>query len=205
MTLSYPLSVPTVNVPSRIRFRGASAVDENASPFTFEKQVYVHQGEQLSFEAALPPMSEDEAEQWVSFLLALNGKEGTFLMGPPGYTGPFGTWAGQLPVVHGPNQTGRSLAVDGVLGFLAATRGTWIQVGSGSSARLHKVLQNVTFDSGGAGTLDLWPRIVTAPADDAAVTLASPVGCFRLSSNDRDWDIGEAMTFGISFAGRQEI
>lgn len=205
MTISYPLSVPTVNVSKRIRFRGRSAVGESESPFTFEKQFYVHPGEELQFEASLPSMSEEEAEQWVAFLLSLNGKEGTFLMGPPGYTGPFGTWLGTSPVVHGPSQTGRTLNVDGLLGFLTATRGSWIQLGSGSSARLHKVLQNVTFDSGGAGSLDLWPRIVTAPADDAAVTLANPVGCFRLSSNERGWDIDEAMSVGISFAGRQEI
>lgn len=205
MTITFPLAVPTVNVAKAIRFRGRSAVGESESPFTFEKQIYVHQGEGLEFEAALPPMSEEDAEQWVSFLLALNGKEGTFLMGPPGYTGPFGTWAGSSPLVHGASQTGRSLYVDGVDGFLAATKGTWIQLGSGSSARLHKVLQSITFDSGGEGVLDVWPRVVTAPADNAAITLAGPIGCFRLSDNNREWDIGEAMTFGISFAGRQEI
>ena len=62
-------------------------------------------------------------------------------------------------------------------------------------------------DSNGSGevSLDIWPYIRTAPADNASVILTNTVGRFRLASNEQNWNINEASIFGITFGGMEVI
>jgi hypothetical protein len=105
------------------------------------------------------------------------------------------------PFVRGAGQTGSSLIVDAVspseTGYLLA--GDYIQLGSGATATLHKVLQDVDTNESGQATIDIWPNIRTAPADNAIVTLTNTVGRFRLSGNQQSFSINEASIYGISF------
>lgn len=109
---------------------------------------------------------------------------------------------GYGPFVNGASQTGASLVIDGAspdeVGYLLP--GDYIQLGSGSTATLHKVLEQVDTDSSGNATLTLWPHIRTAPADNAAVTLGNTVGRWRLASNESSWNVNEASIYGISFS-----
>ena len=151
----------------------------------------------------MPPMKRADAEVWISFLLSLKGQRGTFLMGDPNCATPRGSASSTAgtPVVNGADQTGDSLAIDGLPvsenGYLLA--GDYIQLGGGSSATLHKVLTNVDSNASGEATLDIWPSIRTAPADDSTVVVASAVGNFRLSTNQSDWSINNASFYGITF------
>lgn len=200
MTISYPLALPTVKTPRRVRIAAISTVGVQVSPFTGEQTTYVHQGEMWSADVSLPPMSRAAAETWIAFLLALNGQEGTFTMGQAGYTTARGTWAGASPLVKGGSQTGKTLAIDGLAAGATALAGDWLQLGSGSSTRLHKVTQSGTANGSGELTLDIWPRLRSSPSDNAAVTITSPQGLWRLKSNTRDWDIDLAMIYGLSFS-----
>ena len=72
--------------------------------------------------------------------------------------------------------------------------GDYIQLGSGSSAKLHQVLVDQT----GSGSLEIWPDL----RDDytsAAVVFNNAKGLFRLSSNISSWSINNTSTYGISF------
>lgn len=105
------------------------------------------------------------------------------------------------PFVKGAGQTGGTLLVDGTspdeAGYLLA--GDYIQLGSGATATLHKVLQDVDTNEAGEATLEIWPNIRTAPDDNAAVTLTNTVGRFRLATNQQSWSINESSAYGLSF------
>jgi hypothetical protein len=62
-------------------------------------------------------------------------------------------------------------------------------------------------DSNGSGqvSLDIWPYIRTAPADNATVVVTNTVGRFRLASNSQNWNINEASIYGLTFGGVEAI
>jgi hypothetical protein len=142
-------------------------------------------------------------EPWVAFLLSLKGQYGTFLLNDPNCATPRGS-AGSTPgtpVVKGAGQTGDELDIDGLplsaTGYLLA--GDYIQLGSGASATLHKVLANVNSNGSGEATLDIWPSLRSSPADNATVTLSSAKGVFRLANNVQQWEINNMSNYGITF------
>lgn len=111
------------------------------------------------------------------------------------------------PFVNGAGQTGSSLNIDGAspdeTGYLLP--GDYIQLGSGSTATLHKVLTSVDTNENGEATIDIWPGIRTAPADNASVIVSNTVGRWRLATNESEWSINEAAIYGISFSAMEAI
>lgn len=198
MALSYPLSVVPELVFRSARFRPVNSAAMSQSPFSGAQQVYVHPGEWWTLEIELPPMKTAVAEEVIGWGLGLNGVEGTFLMAPPGNDGVRGTWSGGSPLVNGAGQTGKTLAIDGLVAGRTGLRGDWFQLGSGSSTRLHKLTYPFTANGSGQATVEFWPRLRSAPADNAALTIASPLGLWRLAQ-PVDWDIGLAKIYGLSF------
>jgi len=147
-------------------------------------------------------MRRVDAENWVAFLLSLKGQVGTFLLGDPNCFAAQGsarTTPG-TPLVNGASQTGDTLIIDGlptsVTGYLLP--GDYIQLGSGSTAQLYKVLTQVD-TSGGGATLDLWPNLRSSPGDNTAVVVANTKGRFRLKDNITQWSINEISSYGITF------
>ena len=105
------------------------------------------------------------------------------------------------PFVNGANQTGDSLVIDGVspneVGYFLP--GDYIQLGTGSSATLHKVLTTTDTNSAGEATLDIWPSIRIAPADNSVVVVQNTKGRFRLKENTTQWQINDISSYGITF------
>lgn len=206
MAISYPLSLPTHTGIRSIEFRAINAVAYSRSPFTFQGQTFAYAGQMWQADITLPPMKRADAEQWVAWLVSLRGQLGTFLLGDPLGATARGAATG-TPLVNGASQIGGSLIIDGaatsVTGWLKA--GDYIQLGAGSSATLHKVLQDANSDGSGNVTLDIWPHIRTAPADDATVTVSNTKGLFRLSSNEQAWSIDEASIYGLTFGAMEAI
>lgn len=200
MTISYPLNFPTQCV-NGITIRARTVVGMNASPFTGQQQVYKHQGQWWEAEITFPPMKRDDAEQVASFLVKLNGRFGTFLMGDPLNTKPRGLGTG-TPLVNGAGQTGNQLATDGwtpnVTGILKA--GDWIQLGTGAASRLHKVLDDVNSNSSGEATLTIFPDLRSSPSNDAAIVVNNAKGLWRLSANEVDYTIQTGQFYGITLA-----
>jgi hypothetical protein len=209
MAYSYPLTLPTVTGIRSINLRARNVVGISQSPFTLKQQVIAHSGQQWEAEITLPPMTRAEGEEWVAFLVKLKGQQGTFLLGDPSGATPRGSAASTpgTPLVNGADQTGGSLTIDGApasaSGYLKA--GDYIQLGTSSSATLHKVLNDVTTNASGEAGIDIYPSIRTAPADDAAVTVSDAKGVFRLASNETNWSINEVTHFGITFAAVEAI
>lgn len=206
MAITYPLTLPTNIGFSSLTLRAVNQTAMTMSPFTYKQQVHNHSGQRWEAELQLPPMKYEDAEVWLAWLLSLNGRAGTFLMGDPNRATARGTPTG-TPLVKGAGQTGSSLTIDGCTastsGWLKA--GDYIQLGTGASATLHKVLQDVDVGTNGEGELDLWPSIRTAPADNSTVIVSNTVGRWRLNSGQQDWSINNASFYGITFAAVEAI
>jgi hypothetical protein len=204
--ITYPLIMPAVSGPNAVTLRARSTVGMSASPFTGEQQLYAHQRELWEADIALAPMKRAQAEEWIAFLLALNGMEGTFLLGQALNTAPRGVATG-TPQVMGASQSGKTLITDGwtagVTGILQP--GDVFQLGSGGSSRLHQLTQRADSNGSGQATLDIWPRLRSAPADNAVLTLANPRGVFRLASNDREWGIEVGQIYNIRFSAIEAL
>lgn len=198
MSIVYPLIMP-IEFVRRVVIRARSVVGVSSSPFTLSQQVFVHPGQMWEADLELVPMQRADGEALVAFLLALNGRQGTFLLGDPRNVRPRGVATG-TPLVAGAAQVGNTLAVDGftpnVTGILCA--GDWLQLGSGGSAHLHKVIKDANSDGSGAVTLDIWPRLRSSPADNDVVTLSAAKGLWRLASNVSEWSLESAQRYGAA-------
>lgn len=191
--ISYPLSLPGDGGVAAIKLSAANAVAVSRSPFTFSTQVHAYDGEMWSASVTLPTYRKELADPWIAFLLSLRGQYGTFLLGDPDKAVPRGTAVAA-------NISG-SLGDRTVTVVMAGTllAGDYIQLGSGASARLHKVLT----DRVGSGSLEIWPAL---RADySGAATLTDTKGVFRLASNVTEWDINNASFYGVQFEAMEDI
>ena len=188
MALSYPLALPTSIGIANITLSANNAVAISQSPFTLQQQVIQHPGQRWTASVSIPPVRRDLAEPWASFLLALNGPVGTFLLGDPNAKAPRGN-ATSATITGTIRSSSPTITMTGTL-----LAGDYIQIGTGASATLHKVL----LDKTDSGTLEIWPSL-RSTVTDATVTLTNTVGLFRLSGNQQSFSINEASVYGISF------
>ena len=206
MAITYPLSLPTHTGVRSVEFRAVNAVAYSRSPFTFSGQAHAYSGQMWQADITLPPMRRSNAEQWIAFLISLRGQFGTFLLNDPLGCTPRGS-AGGSPLVNGAAQTGNLINIDGCTasqtGWLKA--GDYVQFGTGSSSSLHKLLEDVNSNSSGETTLEIWPSVRTAPANNSAVVTSSAKGLFRLSSNEQAFSANEAALYGITFAAMEAV
>ena len=201
MAITYPVSFPSSIGLANINIRARTVVGISSSPFTGQQQVYKHQGQWWEAEVSLPPMKRADAEQVVAFLLKMNGVYGTFLLGDKANPATRGVGTG-TPLVNGASQTGDELITDGwtadTTGILKA--GDWIQLGSGSSTRLYKVLDDVNSDGSGNATINIFPSLRSSPDDDATITVSNTQGLWRLASNETEYSIDNMSIYGMTFA-----
>lgn len=92
MAITYPLVLPASAVGAgTFTMMGETVSSISQSPFTFAQQIFKHPGERWKASVQLAPMKRQDSEAWVSFLLSLKGKSGTFLMGDPNGAQPQGS------------------------------------------------------------------------------------------------------------------
>ena len=204
MTISYPLDFPTTFGASSFSIDLDRAVSVTESAFNFSQQVQEHPGEAWVITIALNLLNRDQAEEYNAFISKLAGRVGTFTISPPGSETPRGVATG-TPLVNGANQTGRSINLDGftpsTVNILRA--GDYIQLGTGDNTRLHRNLSDVDSNASGEVTLDLSPKIVTAPADNETVIVSNAKGLFRLVSNTNPVNISPPNQHTIQFTARE--
>lgn len=206
MAITYPITLPTAPAFRSLHFAPRAVVAVSASEFTATEQVQAHQGEHWTVDCVLPPMQRGEAEAWIAALLSLNGRQGTFLLGDQYGATPRGSVPG-TPQVDGAGQTGRSLDTKGwtagQTGILLA--GDYLQIGSGSTQRLYRVVQDADSDGSGLATLEIWPRLRESPSDSAGITTSACKGLFRLAANQMEWSIDEAAFYGLGFGAVEAL
>lgn len=208
MAITYPLNLPTNTGIASIEFRALNAVAYSRSPFTFAGQAHEYAGKMWTADITLPAMKRSDAEQWVAWLISLKGKLGTFYLGDPLATTPLGSARNSDGLlVDGAVSSGDTIDIDGAptsqTDYLKA--GDYLQIGTGTSRQLFKVLADVDTDGTGSATVDVWPNVRTTIADNASVTVESTQGIFRLVSNEQAYSINEASIYGISFGAIEAL
>lgn len=199
MTISFPLSLPSTRAPMHIDWVREANVGATESPFSLTPQTYVWGTDRWSTTLAWGEMGAADANDVEGFLLALNGREGSFLMGDPLRTAPLGTWAGQSPLCNGAGTSrAKTLTIDGLTAGATGKRGDWFQLGSGATSRLYRLTADFTANGSGQVTLDFWPGLREAPLDNAALTLASAKGLFMLAANASGWSQEDVRDFAIT-------
>jgi len=195
MAISYPLSLPTNVGMASIELRARNTVAVSMSPFTYKQQTHSYDGQMWEADITLPPMNRDDAESWVSFLMSLKGRYGTFSLYDPSARSA----RGDAESISVTGSTGDdSLTVNSSDGTLKA--GDYIQLGAALDATLHKVLA----DYSGSGDLEIWPKLRKDRTTVSAV-LVDASGVFRLASNETAWSVDNASFFGISFGATEVV
>ena len=175
----------------------------NVSPYTLAQETFEWPGNRWLVSLRYPAMARAQGDALAAALVSLYGI-GTFLLGPagPGKT-PRGVATG-TPLVNGAAQAGKSLVTDGwtvsVTNILRA--GDYLQLGSGTTTRLYLVLQDVNSNAGGNATLDIWPRLREAPADNATIVTSSPKGVFRLRGRPQ-WEQELGFLYSLSLEAEE--
>lgn len=195
------LDMPTSACSARVTYTLSRAVGMDGSPFTMEEQFFKWVGERWIIDVIPPPYTDETiAQEWISFLLKLEGMYGTFLMGPPAKAVPRGVGGGS-PQVDGGSQTGKTLGVKnapaGVTGWLLD--GDYFQLGTGTGSRLHRLTANADTNGSGEVDLEFVPALRSSPADSAAITILNPRGRFRLDSNDTSWSEEPGIIYRTGF------
>jgi hypothetical protein len=197
---TFPITFPTSDIKS-INIRARNVVGMSVSPFTGQQQVYKHQGQWWEMEVTMPAMKRADAEAVNAFLISLNGRYGTFLLGDVANPTPRGVATG-TPLVYGAGQTGDTLVTSGwtssTTGIMKA--GDWIQLGSASATRLYKVLEDANSDGSGYATLSIYPNLRQSPSNGASVVITNPKGQWRLATNEHNYSIDIGKIYGITFA-----
>ena len=174
-------TVPNVTAPSSIEWDPQEAVAITQSPFTGQTQTFDWQSSWLQGRVSFPPMTRYASDMWSSFIMQCRGQSKAFMLGDPKAKLPKGCAMGS-PVVNGASQTGYSVITRNwsasVTSLLLA--GDYIQIGY----RMYKVLDNVTSDSSGNATLNIWPNLRDLPADGTTIQTRNCKGLFRLKSNN---------------------
>ena len=194
MALSYPLATPTTIGIESIELRAVNAVAVSQSPFTYKQQIVSHGGQKWEASVNIPSVHRDKAAEWKAMLVGLKGQAGTFLLGDPDYTTPQGTVSSCVLT----GDAGDDNATVVMTGTLKA--GDYIQLGTGSGAKLHQVL----LDQSGDGTIQIWPSL-RSTYSSATVVFNSPKGVFRLATNMTSWSINNASIYGISFEAVEAV
>ena len=194
MALTYPLNQPTTIGIESIELRAVNAVAVSQSPFTYKQQVISHGGQKWEASVSIPSVRRDLAAEWKAMLVGLRGQTGTFLLGDPDYATP----RGNVVSCTLSGAVGEETVTVVMTGELKA--GDYIQLGAGSSARLHQVLADKT----GNGSLEIWPSLRFSYTDEPVV-FNSPKGVFRLATNVTSWSINNASAYGISFEAVEAI
>lgn len=193
MSVTFPLSFPTATGLVDVAIWGRQLSGVTEAPFSGAEQIQEHQLARWRAEFSLPPMTRQEAMPWRSFFQKQRGRVGTFLMGDPMGTAPLGAAAAApgTPQVDGGGQSGLTLAIKTGLGNVSGwlLEGSWLSLGTGSARRLYTVTNDVTLASGNA-TIDIWPRLRSAPSNNDTVYLTNTTGLFRLVSDEHGFSIG---------------
>ena len=207
-SITFPRALPNLSEIQSISVHKKNVIAITRSPFTGVQQVQEHQGQWFEIDFQLVTKSSPEMAKWDEWLTSMEGMNKTFLTGDPSCQIPRGSAqdAPGTPLVDGASQTGDTLAIKGMPNnALYLLEGDYIQLGATSTAKLYMVLTDLIADGSGTGTIDIWPNLRSSPADNAAVTVSSAVGVFRLKENTVSKPVQQGYFWTMNFTSMEAI
>jgi hypothetical protein len=136
-------------------------------------------------------MNRADAEELIGFLIM--AARGTFYFRDYANGTQRGNMSSnpQLDGAHVANTT--TITIDGGSGSWAV--GDYIQLGTLSSSKLHKITKVNT-----ALSYEIFPLLRTNYPDDTTIDYTDAVGVFRLGTTTCDWSIDTAKKYGLNFS-----
>ena len=174
---------PSVGI-QKMTMRLSSVTAVAQSPFTYEQQVYQHQGVRWEAEITLAPLTQANAKTVEAFLAGLRGQATTFTLGNPLHNVSGGSGSVTAATIGATTITG---SVSGGAGV-----GDYFQLGT----RLHII----TAVNSGGGTLTVMPPARDTISSSTSMDFSLPKAEWRLASNQIEWDINVASIYGFTFA-----
>jgi hypothetical protein len=188
------ITMPTSPAFQSSNFGIRRAVGVSESPFTGSQQVQVYPKAQWFATLTLPTMSKTQAREWVNFFVLCEGRRNTFLLSDPDYKSINGT--ATTAAVAANKDTGTTVVNLTIGTGKTLNKGSYIQFGTGASSRLHMVVDDNTSN----GNVSIQPPLKDPITTTTTVTIASPVGLFRMDNNELAWDADHLSRFGVSFS-----
>jgi hypothetical protein len=168
---------PDVGIKS-MSMRLRNAVSMSMSPFTYDQQVYEHQGVIWEAEISLPPLERNEAKAVEGFLAGLRGQSNTFTLGNP---------------LHNSAATGTLTGSVGDTTVTASMSGHAV----GDYFEHDDHLYIITSIDG--ASVGIMPPLRTS-ASSSTADFTYPQGTWRLASNEVNWAIDTAGFYSITLA-----
>jgi hypothetical protein len=141
-----------------------------------------------------------------AFFAELEGAGGRFYFSPPHLATARGIATG-TPLVNGASQTGSSIITDGWTNSTTniLRKGDLISWNTSAGRELHEVIADVNSGATtGPATISIKPPIRVSPADNAAITVASPSGVFALEDDEvGSYDVRPGPFASITIAMRE--
>ena len=199
---NFPLAMPTSPNFVKSEWTITRAVAISESPFTYSTQVHKFTGARWSATVSLPPMSRNQAVEWQSFFMQIQGQFGTFLLGDPDAKAVRGTIANTVAVNADFAVGAFDVTIDGADASESQLfkKGDYVQFNSGASSKLHMIIADVASNSSGVATLPIEPPLSATLSNNATVTYASPKCVMRMTSNELSWSADKISLYGISFS-----
>ena len=201
MAIIYPLNLPANNIKSA-SLSMINTIAETQSPFTGAINTYSFPKECWQIDITIAPTQRDQAELWIAWFAKLRGKLGTFLMGDPNGSAKLGT-ATTLQIVGAAGA--RTVTATLNSGSATLLAGTYFQVYLPATGLIDSTLHKVLVDRTGNGNLEIWPALRKARTASDTCIITNAKGLFRLSSNDRNFQINEINQYGMTFGAMEAI
>ena len=205
--ITYPLAMPRSRYVA-VSWRMVTTSSVTRSPFSGLAQTAVWPAGWWEADLDFGPLHRrEDAEDVLGWLASLNGRQGSWLMGDPVYAAPRGTWAGAGGVdVFGEGQSGFTLRVRTQALDMMASRGDYLQLGAGATARLHRVTAAASVvGSRDLIMLSIWPRLRESPAHGAPVTVHSPRGRWMLADDVVEHSVTAAAVYGVRLSCVEDL
>jgi len=182
MAITFPRTWPASPGPKIMGQFPRSVSGKNESPSTLVAERFRSAGRKLQLSLSYPAMTRAQGDPFAAILASLDGTFRAFRFGPHGDGANVKGQLGGTPRVNGANQLGNALLMKGgggvVSGYLLA--GDWIGLITGANYWLHLVMQDMSTDGSGNGTIDIFPDLLEAPEDNDVIVTSSPKGTFHL-------------------------
>lgn len=158
--------------------RHSNLVSETVSG---RQQVRTLGGQRWSFTAKYNPMTRAEFQPVFAFVMAQQGRFGTFTVVPPVIGNASGDVSGTVLANGAASAGATSVTIDGITGTIKA--GDFVKFAS------HSKVYMVTADRAGAGSMTIEPPLVSAVADNEAVTYDSIPFLMRLNNDLQSYSL----------------
>lgn len=153
-------------------------------------------GSRYSVDVGFPQLDEDCARDLIAARLRsrTTGETVRWSWPQPEYDGLVGA-----PLVKGAGQSGALLVTDGATPASAFRALDFFSFETGSRAWLHAVHTAAVADGSGEATLAISPMLRVPPADNAALTFATPVIEGLFAGPDVEWSLEQLCVYGVRF------